>query len=185
MGSKNKGGGQKPPLLPICLPTYQRSKEPVHNLHTLWPYYNQIPCRHGLVYICTHCKYTNGSVEACQVICSLHWVCLLLTMLRPKKWGSLIFTKSQTCWKSSCPVALTWKKQPIQHYRWLTPGWRNSSLYWPTYFWVPYQKKKQPIKPLHRTSTFSVLLPLLSENNSWRHSPAFIVKVAQISKIWI
>lgn len=128
MESKNKGGGQKPPLLPICLPTYQRSKEPVHNLHTLWPYYNQIPCRHGLVYICTHCKYTNGSVDACQVICSLHWVCLLLTMLRPKKWGSLIFTKSQTCWKSSCPVALTWKKQPIQHYRWLTPGWRNSSL---------------------------------------------------------
>lgn len=41
-------------------------------------------------------------------------------MLRPKKWGSLIFTKSQTCWKSSCPVALTWKTQPIQHYRWLT-----------------------------------------------------------------
>lgn len=41
-------------------------------------------------------------------------------MLRPKKWGSLIFTKSQTCWKSSCPVALTWKTQPIQRYRWLT-----------------------------------------------------------------
>lgn len=72
---KNKGGEQKPPhpLLNLSahIPKIKRAGKALHNLHTLWPYYNQIPpAGTATVYICTHCKYTSGSVDVCQVTCS-------------------------------------------------------------------------------------------------------------------